>query len=111
MEKDKLLNIADRLVKLREAKGMTQAQVAEAINMSVIQCSRIECAKSSLKLETAMKFAELYGTTVDYIVTGKEPAYGKYETIINLLRKMPDENLPVVEEVIACMNRLKEPRS
>lgn len=111
MKKEELLDMASRLLQLRTTNGLTQSQVAEAVDISNNQCSRIECGKSGIKLETAIKLAHLYGTTVDYIVTGKEPAYGKYETIINLLRKMPDENLPVVEEVIACMNRLKEPRS
>jgi transcriptional regulator with XRE-family HTH domain len=59
-------------IKAREARihnRMSQADLAERINMSVTYTSHIETAKKQASLEALVRIANVLGVTVDYLVT------------------------------------------
>ncbi len=62
-----------RLVALRKASDLTQAQVAEAINVDLKTLRRYEQNKSSPNLETIAALAQFYKVSADDIVLGFTP--------------------------------------
>lgn len=48
--------IGERIAKLRKENHMTQAMLAEKLNISVRHCSAIECGTARLSIENLLKF-------------------------------------------------------
>ena len=44
-------NIGERIAKLRKESNITQAQLAEKLNISIRHCSSIECGNARLSIE------------------------------------------------------------
>lgn len=59
---------ASRLVHLREAKGVTQAEVAEAVHLSRAQIANLERGRGELSMRSLTRLADFYGTTTDHIL-------------------------------------------
>ena len=75
--------IKERIVKLRKASGMTQAQAAEAVGMRDRAWQNIEYGKTRMINKNIEKIAEVFGTTVDYIISGKEQTPAFLEDSVN----------------------------
>ena len=56
-----------RIKQLREARSLTQAEVAEALCCDQSLYSKYERGLRSLPLEAAVKLADFYGVTLDYL--------------------------------------------
>lgn len=56
------------LKRIREEKGVTQLEVAEAIGTAQGNYSRIEAGKHIVLLTTAKKIADFLGVTIDELV-------------------------------------------
>lgn len=66
---EKLLKeIGERVRKARLAKGMSQAQLAEALNISPPYVSNIETGKHIMKITTLIKLTEALGVSNDWIL-------------------------------------------
>lgn len=62
-------------IRVREARmynRMSQAELAERIDMSVSYISHIETAKKRASLETLVRMANVLGVTVDYFLNGNQ---------------------------------------
>lgn len=57
-----------RLKELREAKGLTQKEVAEIIGYSEISYARYEKGEREPDISTLCKLAEYFNVTVDYLI-------------------------------------------
>lgn len=57
-----------RLKDLREAKDLTQEQVAEKLNIKREQYRRYEIGINEIKASHIIKFAKLYNVSTDYIL-------------------------------------------
>lgn len=57
-----------RLRGLREARGLTQAAVADILLCDQSLYSKYERGERALPLELAVKLADCYGVTLDYLV-------------------------------------------
>jgi len=53
---------------MREDRDMTQAQIAEYLHCDQSLYSKYERAERALPLEYAVKLAQLYHTSVDYLL-------------------------------------------
>ena len=60
--------MAQRLRELRRKAGMTQIEVAEKINVSQSSYAYYETAKKEPKIDTLQRLADLYQTSIDYLV-------------------------------------------
>jgi len=69
-----MTNIADNLKKLRKAKGMTQPQLAEELDLTQKQVSDYELAKSAPSLDMLPKIAKYFNISVDELLGAKEIA-------------------------------------
>lgn len=58
---------------IRSARGMTQAELAEIVDLSTPYMSYIESGSKHLGLETLIKIANALGTTTDVLLLGNQP--------------------------------------
>lgn len=62
---------SERLVMLREKKGLSQAAVAKEFGLAHRTYQYYEYAEREPQLSTLIKIADFYGVTLDYLV-GRE---------------------------------------
>ena len=67
-------SFASRMVKARSNANMTQAFVAEKLDVTSQAVSLWERGENAPDISKLAELAELYGITVDWLLTGKEPA-------------------------------------
>ena len=72
------MELNERIKACRQHAGLTQEQVAEALDVSRQAVTKWENGKSAPSTEKLFKLAELFGTTVDMLLTDEEkPRYEK----------------------------------
>lgn len=75
------MKLAERLVKLRKAKGLTQNDVAGHLGISRGAYANYELGTREPDTDTLIKLAELYGVTVDYLLgRSNVPVYTNQDT-------------------------------
>ncbi|MEW5783651.1 MAG: helix-turn-helix transcriptional regulator [Bacillota bacterium] len=62
------MELGARLKKLRDEKGISQLELAKALNISNVMLSRYEKNKRSPDYETLNKLADFYDVTTDYLL-------------------------------------------
>ena len=80
--------IGERVRKARMAKNMSQAQLAEALNISPSHMSNIEMGKHAMNVATLYQLCELLDVSADWIVRsgsreGREYTVDELRQIIN----------------------------
>ena len=73
--------IAKNLTHYRKAAGLTQAELAEKINYSDKSISKWESGNGVPDIYTLMQLAELYGVTVDSLISDGIPPVVEEKTI------------------------------
>ena len=89
--------IGERIAKLRKENHMTQAMLAEKLNISVRHCSAIECGNARLSIEKLIEVADLFHVTLDYLILGRRSS-NKYidlfpDSLIQSLQSGTDAEL------------------
>ena len=67
------MDIADRILHLRKARGISQEELAEQVGVSRQAVSKWESAQSTPDIEKIILLSEYFGTTTDYLLKGTEP--------------------------------------
>ena len=80
-----------RLTEARKNRGLTQAKVAEKLNLSTQSISSWECGNSMPDIEKIPEIAELYGVTTDWLLCGKQPSDEILEVTSNLSDRLFSE--------------------
>ena len=62
------MKIGDRIAQLRKEKGLSQTDLAAAINASREAISKYERNEASPSVEVASKIAEVFAVTIDYLI-------------------------------------------
>lgn len=62
------MQICQRLKDLRKEKGITQREVAEALNVLQPHYARYESGVREIPLHHAITLAKFYGVSLDYLV-------------------------------------------
>jgi len=86
-----------KIKELRTQKGLSQDQVARAINVSRPTYAGIESGKQKLDLDEAKKLASLFGIDVDSLLLGSFPDIEKYKHMILTYLRMDisrDKRIP-----------------
>lgn len=94
------MKLDEKLIYLRKKKGLTQLELAEAVNVSRQAVSKWESGGGTPSTENLRGLSELYGVSVDYLLNEEErkPENG------NVPKGGADENLDQTEvEVSACI--------
>lgn len=76
-------SVGERLLQLRNEKGMTQEDLAEYLNVSRQSVSKWELNKTLPDVEKLMQLSELYEVTLDYLVKGVEPVDSRKNQVDN----------------------------
>ena len=88
------MKLDEKLVHLREEKGLTQLELAEAVNVSRQAVSKWESGGGIPSTENLRGLSELYGVSVDYLLNEeeREPKDGNAPK-----EEMADNSKPVCE--------------
>lgn len=73
-----------RIATLRKAAGMNQAQLAKKLKISASAVGMYEQGRREPSVEILAAMAELFGVTIDFLVTGR-PASDQEEQAVNTL--------------------------
>lgn len=65
-----MMKIGDRVKELRKQKKLTQAKLAELVNLTYIQIGRYEKHKSNPSADVLQRLADALETTADYLING-----------------------------------------
>lgn len=84
-------SVGERLLQLRNKKGMTQEDLAEYLNVSRQSVSKWELNKTLPDVEKLMLLSDLYEVTLDYLVKG-------VEEIVEEDEEVSDDEMDVKEE-------------
>ena len=88
-------SFATRMVKARSNVNMTQAAVAERLDVSSQAVSLWERGENAPDISKLAELAELYGITVDWLLIGKEPAEDIVKVTEHLSDRLFDEKKDV----------------
>ncbi|MDD3221003.1 MAG: helix-turn-helix transcriptional regulator [Lachnospiraceae bacterium] len=61
-----------RIKSLRRAKGLTQEQLADKLNISTSNLSKIEIGYSGMSIDLLIELALFFEVSLDYIILGRE---------------------------------------
>lgn len=79
--------IASNIIELRTKAGLTQLELAQMLNYSDKSVSKWERAESVPDVLVLKKMADIFGVTVDYILTQHDPT--EKPTIMTTVRALP----------------------
>ena len=68
-----MVDCSEKLKALREARGLTQLQVANRVGISKAMISAYETASKASSIEVLIRFSRLFGVSVDYLVCVDAP--------------------------------------
>ena len=68
-----MVDCSEKLRTLREARGLTQLQVANRIGVSKAMVSAYETASKAPSIEVLIRLSRLFGVSVDYLVCVDAP--------------------------------------
>lgn len=99
--------IGKRIQQLRRDKKITQEQLSESVNLSVVQISYIETGKSRLSLDSLVNIATALGASTDEILFGhiQNNADHRYDEWLNFFADCDKSELRILLET---SRRLKE---
>lgn len=88
-------SLGGKINELRISMDLTQAQVAEALNVTPGYISNVENNRTAMSLRILIYYAKLMNITLDSLVGRVEPEYENTaldNELIELIRNMSDEN-------------------
>ena len=88
----KEINISKNIADLRKQKGITQEQLALALNISPQAVSKWETSTSQPDTQTLPLIAEYFEVSIDYLFYGKEIIYSEiYEKVFQKIKGIPNQ--------------------
>ena len=90
--------IGGRIKALREAAGLTQAELGKKVNKGESTVRMWELGKSEPDLDTTIKLAEVFDVTTDFLL-GKETLSDTKQLNIKLHDKLLSENIVIPPEL------------
>ncbi|GGO89145.1 hypothetical protein GCM10011348_46210 [Marinobacterium nitratireducens] len=101
----------DRLRAARKTKGLTRAQVADAIHVSESTYREWERGREPRSLDTAQRLCDVLGITMEYYLTGRDHSASltpPERAVVDLYRAILEERRACVVTVMeALAGRLK----
>lgn len=91
--------IGKRIRMSRKAKGFTQEQLAEKIDMSTNNLSFLECGNTGLSVPTLMELCRHLDVSSDYILFGTQQS-SQFSPITTVLSELNEEQQLVAEQLL-----------
>lgn len=103
---DKLKPIGKRIQECRRALGITQADLADKLDISVSHMSSIETGRANFGVETLMKITEILSVSADSLLRTDIPEVSAiYASDINDLLK--DCSAEEIDSMMAMLREMK----
>lgn len=105
-------SVGERLLQLRNKKGMTQEDLAEYLNVSRQSVSKWELNKTLPDVEKLMLLSDLYEVTLDYLVKGVEETEEEDSEVSGdemNAQTESDTEAPVEEDALTSALSMKSP--
>lgn len=98
----KEINISKNISNLRKKKGITQEQLAQALNISPQAVSKWETNTSQPDTQTLPLIAEYFDVSIDYLFYGKEVIYSEiYDKVFEKIKSIPKQmSVQAYEDVL-----------
>lgn len=74
-----------RIAALRKAAGMNQSQLADRLKISPSAVGMYEQGRREPALDTLVALANVFGVSIDYLVTGRPASEAEQQTLNDLL--------------------------
>ena len=103
------MELNQRIYELRTQKGMSQGDLAEALEVSRQSISKWETGSSVPELDKLIKLSQLFGISLDELVLNKEPQEAPpppEPTIIYVERQEPRSTRKTAGVVLLCFSAL-----
>ena len=94
------MKLVEKMVMLRKAKGLTQLQVAEKINVSRQAISKWESGSAVPSINNLKYLAALYGVSVDYLLKDDIEWIGQHEDVARNTNESVDDGAEINEDVV-----------
>ena len=101
--------IGRNISRYRIAAGMTQAQLAEKVNISVAFISRVERGNKMMKVQTLYAIAQALGVSCDALLSSESPST-HLNNIWHFLERLPSEYYEGVEKLLRVCIEFFEPK-
>ncbi len=100
--------IGTRIKKARKEKKISQEKLAEALDVSVTYCSKIETGKAKVNLERLSQISAILNKSLEYFVTGVVHDDNAYlnEELTELLKKCSGKKRDAILKVLDIMANL-----
>ncbi len=108
--------ISRRLREAREAKGLTQDEIARMLGVSKQLVSHLENSRSELTVPTGIRLAKEFGVSIEWLLTGSgrgpgSDGWSSAGSQDSLARTTIEERLARLEQEMASLRKLIEMRS
>ncbi|MDO4262130.1 MAG: helix-turn-helix transcriptional regulator [Eubacteriales bacterium] len=101
------LEVGRRIREFRVGRHMTQAQLAESLDVSTNFISEIETGKKGISLDTLTRLCTQYQLSADYVLFGISPRALPLEIIVENVSHMRQENLAILIRYLESMQSLR----
>lgn len=102
-------DIGIRIKKCRKASGLTQAEVAERMDLSVNYVSDLENGKKNMSMLTIANLCQCFNKSADYFLFGKEDIASKInlDNVIEYVSTLSVQQLENMQTYIESLLQLK----
>ena len=96
------MDISKNIISLRKKKGVTQEQLATAVNVSPQAVSKWETGVSMPDVQTMPLIAEYFEVSIDYLYRGKEITYSDiYRNVFEKVAENPQMSVESYKEALS----------
>lgn len=100
--------IGRRIRNFRLSDNLTQAQLAESLDISTNFVSEIETGKKNISLDVLCRLCQYYNLSADYILWGKDCSSSSQRTLSEFLFSLSADDIPTIIEYLEATMKLKK---
>ena len=105
MDGKQLQEIGTRIQNRRKQLGLTQEQLAEAMNVSIQMVSNLERGHKAIRIDNLINLSHILQISTDYILTGQETA-DDIQGMTAQIAALPHKDRRMIELLIDyCLNK------
>ncbi len=105
------MSVAERLREARNAAGLSQGQVAKKLGMHRPTISEIEAGRRKVSAAELERFAQLYGISVEWIVSGSTGDDSSDARIRMAARELSKMSEPDLDRLMTTLRMLRKSRN
>lgn len=102
------IEIGKRIRNFRIANNLTQAQLAESLDISTNFVSEVETGKKNISLDILCRLCQYYNLSADHILLGKDNSSSSQCTLSEFLFSLSADDIPTIIEYLEASMKLKK---